>query len=137
MDANQLLTRLDGVRKTGDGCWIAKCSAHDDKSPSLAIREVDDRLLLHCFAGCSVYDIISAVGLNLSDLFPESKEPHKPLSRPFPASDILRCISFESLFLKMCALHLSDGKTLTENDYQRLDIAEKRISLAVKAGGLQ
>ena len=137
MLADKIITRLEGVRSAGKDRWIARCPAHDDKSPSLAIREVDDRVLIHCFAGCSAQEIVSEVGLDLSDLFPESREFHKPLSRPFPASDILRCISFESLYLKMCVLHLRDGKPLTDNDYQRLDLADKRISLAVKAGGLQ
>jgi len=137
MIAERFLDRLEGVRSTGQDKWIARCPSHEDKTPSLAIREIDDRILIHCFAGCSANEIVDSVGLDLSDLFPESREPHKPLSRPFPASDILRCISFESLFLKMCVLHLRDGKSLTEYDYQRLDLADKRISLAIKAGGLQ
>ena len=139
MIADKLISRLEGVRNTGQDRWLAKCPAHEDRSPSLAIREVDDRLLIHCFAGCSVFEICNAVGLEVSDLFEkrDTHEPAKKLSKPFPASDILKCISFESLFLKMCALHLRDGKSLTENDYQRLDLADKRISLAIKAGGLQ
>lgn len=137
MIADRLILLLEGVRETAKDRWIARCPAHDDKSPSLAIREIDDRVLIHCFAGCSANEIVSTVGLDLSVLFPESIEPHKSLSRPFPASDILRCISFESMFLKICVLHLKDGKSLTENDCQRLDLADKRISLAIKAGGLQ
>ncbi len=139
MLADRILTQLDGVKITGQDRWIAKCPSHDDKSPSLAIREVDDRLLLHCFAGCDVNEIISSIGLDLSDLFPEkiNHKGNKPISRPFPATDILKCISFESLFLKMCVLHLKEGKKLTDRDSQRLNLADKRISLALKAGGLQ
>ena len=46
MIAEQLVSRLDGVKQTGRDRWIARCPAHNDKSPSLAIREVDDRELL-------------------------------------------------------------------------------------------
>jgi len=137
MIADNLIHSLDGVRETGQDRWIARCPAHEDRSPSLAIREVDDRLLLHCFAGCSVYEIVSAVGLELSDLFPESREHHKSLLKPFPASDILKCLSFESLFLKMCALHLKNGKKLSDKDYERLNISQSRIVAACIVGGIE
>lgn len=80
--SEKLITRLEGVRSTGQDQWIARCPAHEDKTPSLAIREIDDRILIHCFAGCSANEIVDSVGLDLSDLFPESREPHKPLPRP-------------------------------------------------------
>ena len=38
----QILDRLRGVRKIGDRKWTARCPAHDDRSPSLSIRECDD-----------------------------------------------------------------------------------------------
>ncbi len=137
MLADKIITLLGGVKTTGQDRWIARCPAHEDRSPSLAIREVDDRILLHCFAGCDVYEIVSAVGLELSDLFPESREHHKPLSRPFPVSDILKCLSFESLFLKICASHLKNGKKLSDKDYERLNISQSRIVAACIAGGLE
>ncbi|MSQ55589.1 MAG: DNA primase, partial [Betaproteobacteria bacterium] len=34
MTATTLLDRLDGVRATGPGRWIAQCPAHPDKRPS-------------------------------------------------------------------------------------------------------
>ncbi|HIF49928.1 MAG TPA: DNA primase, partial [Thiotrichaceae bacterium] len=127
---NNLINRLDKVKQTGKDRYIARCPSHEDRSPSLAIREVDDRVLIHCFAGCSAHEVVSAVGLDLSDLFPESKETHKSLSRPFPASDVLRCISFESLFLKICALHLKNGEQLSDKDYGRLKVSHNRIVAA-------
>jgi len=136
MIADNLIHSLDGVRETGQDRWIARCPAHEDRSPSLAIREVDDRLLLHCFAGCSVYEIVSAVGLELSDLFPESREHHKPLSKPFPASEILKCLSLESMFVYICAKDLQKGEQLTDQDFDRLKLANERIHLAVQVGGV-
>jgi len=52
-----------------NGKWVALCPAHKDRSPSLAINETDDRLLLHCFAGCETRHVAAAVGLDMSDLF--------------------------------------------------------------------
>jgi hypothetical protein len=38
----RLLDRLQGVKRTGPSRWIARCPAHEDRRPSLAVRELDD-----------------------------------------------------------------------------------------------
>jgi hypothetical protein len=71
---NEFLSRLKNVSKTSKG-WIACCPAHDDQLPSLSVAEGDDnRILLKCHAGCSVSHIVSAMGLELSDLFSSSTD---------------------------------------------------------------
>ncbi|MDA8205335.1 MAG: toprim domain-containing protein, partial [Thermaerobacter sp.] len=66
-----LLSRLDKVKKTSDG-WQALCPAHDDRNPSLSIKEgTDGTLLVKCWSGCSARDIVAAIGLGLGDLFPD------------------------------------------------------------------
>jgi DNA primase len=40
---------------------MARCPAHKDRTPSLSIREVDRKVLLHCHAGCSQGDVIDAL----------------------------------------------------------------------------
>jgi hypothetical protein len=70
MSIDTLLSRLEGAKSVGHGKWIAKCPAHDDRSPSLAVREIEEgRILVHCFAGCGAADVVAAIGLALSDLF--------------------------------------------------------------------
>jgi hypothetical protein len=70
--AEVLLDRLERVRSTARG-WTSLCPSHPDKSPSLSIRNGgDDRILLHCFAGCTAAEICTAIGVRLSDLFPNS-----------------------------------------------------------------
>lgn len=74
---NEILNRLKKVRKTGQNRWISLCPAHDDRIPSLAIRMADDgTVLMHCFTGCSIHDITSAIGINIADLFPNKLEYH-------------------------------------------------------------
>lgn len=58
-----LLARLEGVKGAGRRAWTARCPAHDDRSPSLSIREVGDRVLLHCHAGCGFEEIAGEVGM--------------------------------------------------------------------------
>lgn len=67
-----LLSKLDKVRPSGDGKYMACCPAHSDSDPSLAIKETSDgRILLHCFAGCGANEVTAAIGMTLQDLFPE------------------------------------------------------------------
>ena len=69
-DLDNLLNRLDGVRQTAPNKYQAKCPAHDDRSPSLAIKCSDGAILIKCFAGCDTAQILANVGLTFNDLFP-------------------------------------------------------------------
>ncbi|GHU18701.1 hypothetical protein FACS189475_04610 [Betaproteobacteria bacterium] len=137
MSVDTLLSRLDRVKRSGEGRWTAICPGHDDKGPSLAIRETDDgRILLHCFAGCSVEEVLAAVGMSFDDLFPPRAIEHgKPERRPFPAADILRCIAFEALVVASAGASLLAG-TFSGSDRERLILAVSRIQSAINAGGL-
>ena len=76
MNAQEIACRLD-ARPSRAG-FIARCPAHEDRSPSLSIREGQDgRTLLHCFAGCSVESVCHALKIKVSDLFsgPGTIEP--------------------------------------------------------------
>ena len=70
-----LLSQLSGVKPTGRDEWSAHCPAHEDRNPSLSIRLEGGKILLHCFAGCSVNEIIAPLGLALGDLFPDESAP--------------------------------------------------------------
>lgn len=137
---DNLLSRLDKVRSTGPGRWSACCPAHDDKSPSLTIRELEDgRILIHDFAGCSTADVLAAVGLEFSDLYPERlpADPHaKPERRPFPAADVLRALRHESLVVACAAGSLQRGVILGVDDLERLALAQQRIEAAARYAGL-
>lgn len=54
--------------KGSNGKYKALCPAHNDKNPSLSITQKEGVTLLHCFAGCNVYDIVKEVGLTIRDL---------------------------------------------------------------------
>ena len=66
-----ILSKLSKVKGNGVK-YIACCPAHDDKSPSLSLLfNPDGRILIHCHAGCEALDVLSAIGLTLSDLYPD------------------------------------------------------------------
>lgn len=130
------LSRLDRVKSTGTNRWIALCPAHDDKNPSLTIRQADDeRVLIHCFAGCGAADVLASVGMNFADLYPERNgwdtDYKKPERKPFYAADVLRAVGFESLVVATAAANLSHGMTLTDEDRERLMLAAERLQAAV------
>jgi hypothetical protein len=57
------------AKHTGAGHWKARCAAHNDRSPSLAIREGEDgQVTLFCRAGCSLDAILAALHLVRDDL---------------------------------------------------------------------
>lgn len=135
---DNLLPLLDKVKRTGKESWIACCPAHDDKSPSLTISEKDDgRILIHCFGGCSVHEVLGAVGLDMAALFPPREiGHHKPERRPFPAADVLRAIGFESLVVCAAAVTMLTGEAFTEADRDRLILATERIQAGLTAAGV-
>ena len=140
MIALRLLDRLDGVRAVGPGRWVARCPAHEDKSPSLSVRETADRLLVHDFAGCQVHDVLVAVGLQPADLFPpRTGKGHGglPAVRPIPAHDILIALGSEISFLVICASDMAKGETLTPTAAERLWLAHSRFRAALQAGEIR
>ena len=83
MKVVEFVTYLEGVKTTRKG-YVACCPAHNDRHPSLAVAEKDDRLLLHCWAGCRTSDVLAAVGLGFTDLFLNIGQPKGTKHRTGP-----------------------------------------------------
>lgn len=138
MSAEVILSRLQTVRKRSANQWSARCPAHDDKGPSLSIRELDDgRILLHCFAGCDVADVVNAVGLKLDALFPPRPTDYQTKFERSPRlvtpQQALEICAVESLTLYMIAADIAHGQS---PDLNRLALATARIQ-AVTQGATQ
>mgnify|MGYP001399900296 CR=1 FL=1 len=127
--ADRLLPLLAGVRRTGPARWIARCPAHDDKRPSLSVRETDDgRLLLHCWAGCDVGAIVGALGFDLADLFPPKAHPGAPRERrPWSAADLLDLAALEAGIVHVIASDVRQQRTISDADAERLGEAVARL----------
>ena len=69
MNAAEIARRLGG-HKCGS-CWMACCPAHDDREPSLSVRDADGKVLVHCHAGCEQRAVIAA--LKARGVWPEPK----------------------------------------------------------------
>ncbi len=133
-----LVDHLEGVRRTGPSRWVAKCPAHADRQPSLAIRELEDgRVLVHCFGGCSVEEVLASVGLRFDALFPASSTAHRfpPERRAFPATDILRALANEALVVACAVSAVAQGKPLNATDHERINLAAARFQAALTETG--
>jgi hypothetical protein len=106
--AAKVLDRLDRVKQTRPNHWMARCPAHEDRSPSLSIRELDDgRILLHCFAECPIGDVLASLGLDFSDLFVKSSAHHLPPIRATLNARELIEVTAHEVFLASLLLHRS------------------------------
>ena len=138
-----ILPRLQRVWKRPGRSWVARCPAHDDKGPSLSIRETDsEAVLLHCFAGCPPGAVIAALGIQFSDLFPQKPTLEgKPTDRPpDPWQDLFnwRKRRFQELMLDLEPIALAaslvaafiedpDGVELTPSDARRVEDSARHI----------
>ena len=71
MTVEEFIGSLEGVKQNGRG-WRGKCPAHDDRTPSLSVKEGERGILLRCWAGCSLHEICMALGFKVKDLFYDS-----------------------------------------------------------------
>ena len=126
-----LLPRLDAVRPAGTGRWVARCPAHDDKSPSLSIRDTSTRTLIHCFAGCDASDILDAVGLTWRELYGDewkgAKEAALHQRVKLPPLDPME---LERSILQLAQANRAKGKTLSIDDQARVELAIERLESA-------
>jgi hypothetical protein len=132
MSANRILSGLDKVRRTGQGRWSARCPAHEDRTPSLSIRETDHGLvLLKCFAGCRTEAVIGALGLNWEDLMEPLPPgvPHLPkVRRPWSVGDALALIDQEATVLAIIVADMAKRGVLPPGVKERALKATCRLS---------
>jgi hypothetical protein len=132
MNLENILARLQGVRRSGAG-HIARCPAHEDRSPSLSIAEGrDGRVLLNCFAGCPPENIVQALGLTMRDLFSDSPPPLESVGARAATQAVARAAS--DLRRRLRPRERELPVTFIETDASTLDDAIAR-GLAVACEG--
>lgn len=125
------------LKRTGAGAWVACCPHHEDRTPSLSIREGSDgRVLLHCHGGCSIDSVVGSMGLSLTDLFPQGEQSAPRRHRALTHGQALAIIKFETLLVATAASNLAAGHTLKPEDLDRLLVAAARIEKAMQEAGV-
>lgn len=123
-----ILGKLDKLRANGEGRWQACCPAHDDRSPSLSIKEdASGKVLIHCWAGCDNRDVMAAIGLTLSDLFPDSLERTNRHAMPeWERRKYLETLNHEVLIVECYKADKHAGKVIDTEDLERVNLAIAR-----------
>jgi len=123
MKAEKLLERLEMVRKTGTGKWIARCPAHDDGTPSLSVTEIENgnRVLIHCHGGCGAVDILESIGMDWSALYPDEQESYRPMWRSNTEQKAI-----DDMIIAIAQAKRAKGERLNEVDKQALIQAKLR-----------
>lgn len=138
MSVDNLLSRLDRVRKTGPSEWTARCPAHDSKSrSSLAIKETPDgRVLVHDFGGCSALAVLEAVGLEFTDLFPERlpDDRERRRSKLAPRTALI-AIAHDVTEAAVIVSDVADGRTQAEAVRLHLWTLAGRVASALSLTG--
>lgn len=118
---DKVLNRLEKVKSAGANKWKACCPAHHDKHPSLAISETSQGVvLLKCWAGCTTKEIVSAIGLELRELFPGDKQPRRGPSKA--------AIEHERMVFRI-GQSLQQRGSLEGDDLVRFNLAKQRLGV--------
>ena len=135
MTIESLLGSLQKVKRTGPGKWMASCPCHEDRTPSLAIKDDNGTILLHCFSQeCAPADICAAVGIAVSDLFPlsenyDASQPKPKKQTGFEPDQVLFAVVMEIVAAQLIVDEVL--KTMPDSELKnRLDLASKRIHSA-------
>lgn len=132
---------LTGVRKNGDG-YRANCpnSVHERLKPSLALSEGrEGQLLMNCFRCYDTRGILSSLGLEMADLFPDRPKDMTPEGRSEARAAFKRgawmaalgVIVYEASLVFECGKWLRDERApLSDGDMTRLKVACNRIHSA-------
>lgn len=120
----KVLERLGKVKQRKPDQWMACCPAHDDRDPSLSIKEAyDGKVLLHCWAGCTADDIVASIGLELRDLFEASDYTPK---RTSPSRE---AVAAEVHTLQNALLSITRGESLSPIEAARAAKACARLGV--------
>lgn len=123
-------------RETGRDHGVFYVPTRDDLNASGTWRETSDgRLLIFDHGGDSASEILAAIGLELSDLYPEPVAGHRKRdSHPFNAADCLRAVAFEGTVVLASGAAMLAGEPF---DRDRLVLALERINAALAAAGIE
>ena len=142
---DNFLSRLQRVRATGSGRWIASCPtanhANGDKHPSMTISEGSDGRVLACCHSqqCSIDEIAGAVGMSVGELMPENLGYHrmKPQRVPHNPIDVMSAIRTDLTVALVMMKDIKKGMVLDESHSLLMAKLIGRVTMAIELAGAQ
>jgi hypothetical protein len=119
---SDILPKLEKVKQNGERWW-ACCPVHNDKNPSMTLKEEDGKVLIHCFS-CQAngQEVVAKLGLPASVLFRESKRQEIP-------QKVIEAAKEDAYFIAIFESEKQKGNRITHNDFKRYKLAKERIKL--------
>lgn len=136
MSVTDLLNRLDRPRECGPRQWMAGCPCCKSRQGRpLSVRELEDgRVLLHAFCGCGTDSVLAALGLQFTDLYPETLPRrdggYQAVRNRIPAGEVLQAVSQEISLAAILLADIVEGRQINEDGWQRLALAAQRVGAA-------
>ena len=135
MQAKEFISCLRNVRRTSRG-WVGSCPGHEDKTPSLSIREGERGLLVKCWAGCTIEQICRALNLQIGDLFfdrridPEDKRKRDQELRKRDRQRVQATLRNDALREAEATITVAQSLDISHWSNEQLDAALNRLTEA-------
>ena len=125
---NEILQRLDKVRRFGDR-YRAICPVHDGNNPTaLSLKEDQGKVLIHCHVcGAKGSEVVQAVGLSESALF--NDEPQKTGGKGYFSKDQREQALEDAYFISIYDKELSKGHKPSLEEYRRYKLSLQRVKV--------
>ena len=129
----ETIAKALGGRKAGAE-WMARCPAHEDREPSLSIKDADGgKVLVRCHAGCDQQKVIAA--LKARGIWQRTNRLHGTLIRPHVVATAAHCVLNQDTGQPEIAAQdmyvIAGRQVLTDNtrgekiDVTKIDVAEE------------
>jgi hypothetical protein len=98
------------------------------------VLDGEDRVLIHCFAGCEPAAVCDALGIEIRDLFRQgvrwrrNDEVQDELRRRVTAREVLDALAFETAVVAHTAADFIERRSIDAEAWERLALAHRRIS---------
>ena len=116
LDAAVIAGSLQKSKRAGPGKYLACCPTHNDRTPSLSIKDAPNgKILVHCHAGCSQAEVIGALR-NLGLWYEPSRQRIKYFKRQNLKEEIRR----KEMLLALAASENEQG--IVHSEFERAQI---------------
>ena len=121
----KILAGIDKVRPIGRDQWMGCCPVHQDKTPSMKIKDVGNKILIYCH-GCGAKgpEVMKALGMPLSWIFGGQE-----LQRGQAEYKLEKTQLDDKVFIAVFEAAQQRGEAYTHADYVRYKLAKSREEL--------
>lgn len=142
MHIDDFLIRLNRVRRLSDSQYKASCPTamhtHGDRSAGLRIKVAEDgRILVYCYSGCHVELVTQALGLTLSDLYPQPERRLGAIATRNPrylSRNNLIALRYDAVIASLALDYVVQGRELFADDIETMSASSRRLFLFAESG---